>query len=185
MTFTLRRSLLAMMILGTSGALSAAEIGNRNISENEVLAAQEAWAKALIQISDDYAAGGEEKAKTTAESVIDSAYGYAQGVVLFKPTLASGQQTFRLTREGALSYFIGGNPSFPIDKGFAIKGWKDYKVENAGIQLSGDSAYTMGKVHLTDADGKTTTVDKTWGFRKGEDGQIRIVLHHSSVPYAS
>jgi hypothetical protein len=28
-------------------------------------------------------------------------------------------------------------------------------------------------------------VDKTWGFRKGDDGKVRIVLHHSSLPYAA
>jgi hypothetical protein len=46
-------------------------------------------------------------------------------------------------------------------------------------------ALTMGKVSLTDKNGKVTTVDKTWGFKKGDDGKIRIVLHHSSLPYDS
>lgn len=33
------------------------------------------------------------------------------------------------------------------------------------------------------ASGKVTKVDKTWGFKKDEKGQLRIVLHHSSLPY--
>jgi len=44
------------------------------------------------------------------------------GAVLFKPTLPVNPQTFRATRAGALAYFVGGDPSFPKDKGFALKG---------------------------------------------------------------
>jgi hypothetical protein len=43
----------------------------------------------------------------------------------------------------------------------------------------------MGNVSFTDASGATTTVDKTWSFVKEPDGSIRIVLHHSSLPYGS
>lgn len=53
--------------------------------------------------------------KALAEKVIDAAYGYQLGAVLFKPTLTVNPQTFRTTREGALSYFVGGNPSFAQD----------------------------------------------------------------------
>ncbi|ALP43015.1 hypothetical protein [Aeromonas schubertii] len=179
-----RQHVLALVLFGASTSLSATEISNRNISEEEVKAAQQAWGKALIRISDDYTSGGIEKARQSAGQVIDDAYAYQSGPVLFKPTLASGDQTFRLTRAGALAYFVGNDPAFPIDKGFALKGWKDYRVDNAAIQIDGNSAYTMGKVHLTDAKGQVTTVDKSWGFRKGEDGKVRITLHHSSLPYA-
>jgi hypothetical protein len=40
-------------------------------------------------------------------------------------------------------------------------------------------------VNLTDKDGKVTTVDETWGFKKDEQGKLRIVLHHSSLPYVA
>jgi len=50
------------------------------------------------------------------------AYAYRMGAVLFKPTLPVNPQTFRATRAGALAYFVGGDPSFPKDKGFALKG---------------------------------------------------------------
>jgi hypothetical protein len=52
------------------------------------------------------------------------------------------------------------------------------------IHINGDLALTMGKVILTDQNGKTTTVDKTWGFKKDDQGRLRIVLHHSSLPYS-
>ena len=32
--------------------------------------------------------------------------------------------------------------------------------------------------------GEVATVDKTWGWVKGDKGQLRIVLHHSSLEFA-
>lgn len=160
------------------------QVRNVNITEEEVRMAQEAWGKALIQISKDFDKGGAKKATATAKAVLDAAYGYAQGPVLFKPTLASGDQTFRTTHEGALAYFVGGNKKFAQDSGFALKGWEKYDFKNAAVFINGDVAMTMGNVMLTDKKGNVTTVDKTWAFKKGDDGKIRIVLHHSSLPYS-
>lgn len=156
---------------------------NTNITEAEVKQAQEGWGKALVQISKDYSSGGIAKARQTANTVLDTAYGYSNGVVLFKPTLSYGEQTFRTTKDGALAYFVGGDKNFPSDSGFALKGWEKYEIKNAGIYINGDLAITQGHVILTDKDGKVTTVDKTWGFKKDEQGKLRIVLHHSSLPY--
>jgi hypothetical protein len=175
---------LVLILLAASGTLSATEIANNNITETEIKAAQDAWGKALIQISDDYRSGGIEKAKKTATAVLDSAYGYSQGPVLFKPTLASGEQTFRINKEGALAYFVGHNTAYPADSGFALKNWKSYSYDNVAIYINGNMALTMGNVHLIDRDNKETTVDKTWGFKKGDDGKVRIVLHHSSLPFS-
>ena len=137
----------------------------------------------LLQ-GDDYRSGGIDKARATATAVLDGAYGYHHGPVLFKPTLAGGEQTFRINQEGALAYFVGNNQAYPADTGFALKNWQSYNYDNAAVYINGDMALTMGKVHLTDRDNKQTTVDKTWGFKKGDDGKVRIVLHHSSLPYA-
>ena len=163
----------------------AAPVVTRNISESEVLAAQRAWGDALVQIAKDYESGGLKKAKSTAEAVIDAAYGYQFGPVLFKPTLTTKPQTFRTDRSGALSYFVGGNPAYPSDSGFALKGWRKVEISNAAIQLHGETAMSMGKVRMTDKDGKVTTVDKTWGYARDDKGTLRIVLHHSSLPYAN
>jgi hypothetical protein len=165
-------------------ALPAAAFAERApLTEDDVIAAQQAWGEALVQISSDYAEGGIDQARATAEAVIDAAYGYAQGPVLFKPTLTVAPQTFRTTREGALAYFVGGDDAFPGDDGFALKGWTDVQIDNAAIHINGDTALTMGNVMLTSADGAVTTVDKTWGFERDEAGDIRIVLHHSSLPH--
>ena len=43
----------------------------------------------------------------------------------------------------------------------------------------------MGHVTVIDAKGNRTMVDKTWGYVRGPDGKLRIVLHHSSLPYSA
>jgi hypothetical protein len=160
-------------------------ISSRAITESEVLAAQKAWGDALVSISTTHDTQGQAAAKALAEKVIDSAYGYQLGPVLFKPTLTVAPQTFRTTRAGALAYFVGGDPAFPADKGFALRSWRKVEIRNAAILISGDTATTMGNVMVTDKQGKTTTVDKTWQFLKDDNGKLRIVLHHSSLPYSA
>lgn len=168
-----------------AGAVNAAEVKNVNVTEAEVLKAQTQWTEALVQISKTYDSKGIKAASKLASNVLDSAYGYDFGPVLFKPTLAVGDQTFRTTKEGALSYFIGNNKAFSQDSGFALKGWEKGEIKNAAILIQGDTALTMGKVMLTDKKGNVTTVDKTWAFKKMSDGKLKIVLHHSSLPYSA
>ena len=185
---TLRLStLLAASVLASSMAMAKGQVAiyNANITEAEVLAAQKAWGDALIKISDDFASGGLVKAKATASAVLDAAYGYNMGPVLFKPTLSSSPQTFRTTKEGALAYFVGGDSKFPKDTGFALGGWKKVEIDNAAMHINGDVANTMGNVTMTDKNGKVTVVDKTWTFKKDDMGKVRIVLHNSSLPFAS
>jgi hypothetical protein len=165
-------------------AAAKGTVVNQGITESEVLAAQQAWCKALVDISAVHAKSGQGAAKALAEKVIDSAYGYQMGAVLFKPTLTEAPQTFRITREGALAYFVGGNASFPKDTGFALKGWTKCEIANSAVFIAGDSANTMGNVMFTAKDGKVTTVDKTWAFVKDDAGKLRIVVHHSSLPYS-
>jgi hypothetical protein len=158
---------------------------NSNISEAQVLQAQQGWCAGLLKISEAYRSGGFANAKAVANQVLDSAYAYQYGPVAFKPTLTTNPQTFRPTKAGALAYFVGGDPNFPNDKGFAIKPWSTCKVRNQIIQMHGMFATTMGNVDLTDPSGKATTVDKTWTFIREPDGSIRIVLHHSSLPFTA
>ena len=176
--------LAAFVLVGlVAGACSAGDSGASDITEAEVLAAQQGWCDALLAISAEYAAGGRPAATVLAGEIIDAAYGYQLGPVLFKPTLASGEQTVRTTRAGALAYFVGGDADFADDSGFALKGWTECRIDNAALIVEGDLGLTMGFVHFVNADGQTT-VDKSWAFRKTADDSIRIVLHHSSLPYA-
>lgn len=156
------------------------------ITYDEVNAAQQAWCDALVQIGKLKEQGKDYRAY--AEKVLSDAYNYDHGKVFFKPTLAHGAQTFRNTKKGALAYFIGGDQEYPNDKGFALAPWVKARYDNAGngnegIQIYGSVAITMGNVWVTGKDGKEVMVDKTWVFRKGKDGKLRIIVHKSSLPY--
>lgn len=196
----MRKFLASALVLGAAsaatigglailpGAHASPEVATKagaTITRDEVIAAQKAWGEALVKISTTYETSGNEAARKTAKSVIDSAYGYEMGPVLFKPTLAAPPTTFRTTADGALAYFVGGDQRYPGDSGFALKNWRSYQIENAAIFIDGDVAMSMGNVSLTDRDGKVTTVDKTWGYKRDAQGNLRIVLHHSSLPYAA
>lgn len=176
----------SLAVLGMTVTVAQAKgvVVNQGVTEQEVLSAQSGWCQALVDIATIYSKSGQPAAKALAEKVIDAAYGYQMGAVLFKPTLTVNPQTFRTTREGALAYFVGSDPQFPKDTGFALKGWTKCDVENAAVFIAGDSASTMGKVHFTGKDGKVTSVDKTWKFVKDDAGKLRIVVHHSSLEYA-
>lgn len=164
------------------------EEGAQNIiTYDEVNAAQQAWCDALVKIGQLKEEGGDYKAY--AEQVLSEAYNYDNGKVFFKPTLAYGDQTFRNDKKGALAYFIGGDSDFPNDKGFALTPWVKARYDNAGhknegIQIYGSVAITMGNVWVTGKDGKEVMVDKTWVFKKGKDGKLRIIVHKSSLPYS-
>ena len=155
------------------------------ITEEDVNAAQTAWCYALMTISEVYGDGGDYKA--IANRLIDDLYDYQDGTVFFKPTLAFGANTFRSTKEGALSYFIAGNPNFPEDTGFALKRWVNVHYDNNaaenGIQIHGNIAITMGNFYLTSSTGEEIMVEKTLVFRRCGDGKLRLCAHKSALPY--
>ena len=145
--------------------------------------AQSLWGDGLIAISKAYEQDGIETAARVAEGLVDTLYDYDDHPVLFKPTLASGEKTFRNTKEGALSYFIGENPDYPLDTGFALKGWRSCEAVEAASYVDGSTFMWMGSVILKDRNGDTTQVDKSWVYREDSEGNLRITLHHSSLPY--
>ncbi len=157
------------------------------VTYDEVNSAQQAWCDALVKIGKMKEEGGDYK--VFAEQVLSEAYNYDKGKVFFKPTLAYGDQTFRNDKKGALAYFVGGDPAYPNDKGFALNPWVKARYDNAGeknegIQIYGSVAITMGNVWVTGKDGKEVMVDKTWVFRKGQDGKLRIIVHKSALPFS-
>jgi len=42
----------------------------------------------------------------------------------------------------------------------------------------------MGNYFFTGTDGDETKVEYSFGYTKDEDGNLKIVLHHSSLPYS-
>lgn len=154
------------------------------ITKAEVNAAQQAWCDGLVKIGKVYEAGGDYK--TAAKRLVDELYDYEEGKVFFKPTLAAHPQAFRNDKEGALAYFVGGNPRFPNDQGFALEPWTKVKYDNTGgdqgVQVYDDVALTMGNVYLTSKDGSEIKVDKTFAFKRAPDGKLKIVVHKSALP---
>jgi hypothetical protein len=183
LALALALGLAAPTVLAAAPAAERTPMRNDDITLEEVLAAQRAWGEGLVRIATAHREGGAERGRAVAGEVLDGAYGFGTGPVLFKPTLTVAPQTFRTTRAGALAYFAGGNPAFASDNGFAFNGWSRVEVENAAIFIHGRTALTQGNVRLTDGQGRVTTVDKSWGFHRDDAGVVRIVLHHSSLPF--
>ena len=153
------------------------------IQEKDLSKARIAWGDGLIKISKTFETEGIERAISVASDMIDKLYFFDFGEVLFKPTLSGGSQTFRPTKEGALSYFVGHNSSYPNDNGFGIKFWREVSSETSAIFIDDTVAMWMGWVTFIDRDGQVTKVDKSWGYKLDDNSDLRITLHHSSLPY--
>ena len=152
------------------------------IVEDKILAAQTAWGEGIIRIGKVFLEKGDYSA--AAEEHINQFYNYGGGEVLFKPTLAAEKQ-FRLDFEGALSYFVGGNSNYPEDHGFAIRPWTDVRWENIGTKIIGDMGVAMGNYFFTPHDGSDIVkVEYSFAYTLNDDGELKIVLHDSHLPYA-
>lgn len=152
------------------------------ITEAEVIAAQKEWGKGIVKIGKVFSEGGDYTKAATDH--IQNLYGYDLSSVLFKPTLASLEQ-FRGSFDGALSYFVGENDTYPEDKGFAIKPWTKVRWENAGIiNNSCNMAVAMGNYYFTTTAGDEVKVEYTLGYVKDKNDKLRIVVHKSALPYS-
>ena len=124
-----------------------------------------------------------EKYESYAIEFANLHYDFNNKKVLFKPTKAAIKQ-FRPTNEGALSYFIGGNDNFSEDKGFALQPWTNVRFENETIILEENRALAMGNYFFTDLNGDESKVEYTFGYVKDEEGNLKIDVHHSSLPFS-
>ena len=152
------------------------------IIKAEVLNAQKKWSDGLLNIGKVYSEIADYK--QVAANYLSELYGFHMGEVLFKPTLASVQQ-FRLTKESALSYFIGGNSNFDEDSGFALLGWKAIRFENIGIKIEVNIAIAMGNYFFQKEDGSEVKVEYTFVYKKIDTEKLYIILHDSHLPYNS
>ena len=151
------------------------------IKKEDILKSQDLWARGLVEIGkfkDDYS-----RAKNLTLELMDQLYDFRDGKVQFKPTKASDKQ-FRNDEDSALSYFIGADKNFPEDSGFAMSQWKNIEFKNDSINIYEDVAIVMGNYFFTDGSGAKTKVEYTFGYIK-RDKSLKIILHHSSLPYNS
>jgi len=162
-------------------ASDSAPAASSTVTNEMVKDAVQGWCDALLKISKTDMDGGDPK--PVAAEILTTAYAYDNdGKVLFKPTLTFGDQTFRLNKEGALAYFVGGNPDYPNDSGFALNRWVKAEFDVAGILTDGDIGIYMGNVTLTDADGGEVMVDKAFVFKFDDQGNPKIIAHKSALP---
>lgn len=168
--------------IGSARSLQPTEAQMKCITEQEVVEAQQAWSDGIVAIGKVYSEGGDYR-KAAADH-ISKFYAYDQGLVLFKPTLAADDQ-FRPSFDGALSYFVGGNPSYPEDKGFATTPWSKVRWQNAGITNNVcHMAVAMGNYFFTPtAGGDETKVEYTIGYIRDSEGNLRMAVHKSTIPY--
>ena len=148
----------------------------------EVKDAQRAWGKGIVAIATAHTNGGDYVGLATDH--VNTLYAYQMGPVLFKPTLAAVDQ-FRPTFETALSYFVASNNACPEDQGFAIQGWTDVRFESSNVIIDGNTALAMGNYFFTSPEGAEVKVEYTFGYIEDGNGDLRIQLHHSSMPAES
>ena len=180
-------------ILGVSALALAACSGDETasttegtadpITAEEVTAAQQAWGEGIVAIGQVFTEEGDYGARASEHIATHYAYG-EDATILFKPTLAADDQ-FRETTEEALSYFVGTEGT--EDCGFAVAPYTAVRWENNGtvISDSGDMAVAMGNYFFTGTDRNETKVEYSFAYEKDENGDLKIVLHHSSLPFSA
>ena len=159
-----------------------------DITEEEVQEAQEAWGKAVVAVGKVFSDGGDYK--SVGKAGLDVLYGYHSGFdVLFKPTKAK-DFAVRTTEAEAISYFVGADAvdsshsgARAEDKGFALAPFTHVRWNNYGTIIDSESATAMGEYYFTDTKGGITKAEYTFQYRRGPDGKLKIVVHHSSIPY--
>lgn len=171
---------MVLVACSNVGAKSSDAQASQVITTADVRAAQKAWGDGIVAIGKTYTDSGDYAAR--ASQHITQLYAYGTDEVLFKPTLAA-QDQFRETFSEALSYFVGGEVA--EDKGFAIKPWSAVRFGQQQIITDSDSAVAMGNYHFTPA-GSTeeVTVEFTFGYVRDSNGDLRINVHHSSLPHS-
>ena len=145
-----------------------------------VTATQQKWGDLVIEIGNAYKKN--ESLENLTSDLLHNIYAFNHCEVLFKPTLAKNNQ-FRTTKDEFLSYFLGQNKVCDEDSGFAIKGWKSIEFENYKITEQNNQLLAMGNYYFKDNEDKILKVEYTFGFIKVNSEELKINLHHSSLPY--
>jgi hypothetical protein len=153
----------------------------KSLTEDAVQSAQREWGDAIVRLGQIHKHDGPIREEAIAS--IEQLYAIQDGGILFKPTLAA-KIPFRTTLEGALSYFIGGNPDFPEDGGFVRQPWIAVRFDNQATTLLPNTAMAMGQYFFMDEDNIETKVEYSFVYVADPSGRLRIKLHHSSIPYS-
>ena len=148
---------------------------NGNLSKEDIINAQSKWGNGIVQIGADFM---EKKITPKRPKTILNIY----TLMIFRPSLfKAAEDQFRSTKDTALSYFVATNGACSEDKGFAIQPWTKVRFENSDIVIH----VAMGNYFFTDTDGVETKVEYSFGYLLDSEGNVRINLHHSSLPFSA
>tara|TARA_B100001057_G_scaffold219107_1_gene219321 strand:- start:9379 stop:9831 length:453 start_codon:yes stop_codon:yes gene_type:complete len=148
------------------------------MTRQDIIKAQNLWSEGIIkmgQITND-----RESLEIYASDFLDRLYNF-DDQVLFKPTKAKDIQ-FRNNKKSAISYFIAGDSrDCNEDKGFALSSWSKITFENSDIILREESALVMGN-YTFENENSRIKVEFSFAYKK-VNGLVKIILHHSSIPF--
>ena len=146
--------------------------------EEDIINIQKEWASGIVkmgELSDD-----RDSLESFTSDFLDKIYDF-DNQVLFKPTKAANEQ-FRNTKGSAYSYFIAGdNRECQEDNGFALSNWTEILFDNSNIIINEDIAIAMGNYTFKNEASKIK-VEYSFVY-KNYGNKIKIILHHSSLPY--
>ena len=146
-----------------------------------ILEYQNKWASGIVEIGKTK--NNFKESVSVTKKFINELYDFENGNVQFKPTKASEKQ-FRNDFESALSYFIGNNTDFSEDSGFALNPCVSVEFENDSLNVYDDIGIAMGNYFFTDQNGDQTKVEYSFVYKKVGDS-LKIILHHSSLPFGA
>lgn len=153
------------------------------VDDSPVLAsledAQSAWATAIVRIGTLHSIS--RNYESAGAAFVDGLYAFSIRPVLFRPAELE-VNLYRHTRDGAISYFVGGDDRYPEDDGFALAEWRSVHFSNVGMLFQGDESIAMGTFAFQGRGGVETTADYVFGYVPDSSGQLRINLFQTSYP---
>lgn len=155
------------------------DFSSKNFSDN-VLNIQNSWAESIVNIGKAYVEKKDYISITN--KFLDELYYFKGGKVLFKPTKAKNKQ-FRSSKNEFLSYFIGHDKVSEEDKGFALEPWKNISFKNFDFLKIDNFLLSMGNYYFTDYEDNITKVEFSFGYTLDDNKNLKIIFHHSSLPY--
>lgn len=148
------------------------------ITKEDIIRVQKQWSEGVIKMGE--ISNNRVLLESFVSEFLDDIYNF-QEKVLFKPTKAKIEQ-FRNNKESAISYFIAGDTKkCNEDNGFALSKWSKIVFENSDIIIKENQGLAMGNYTFENNESKIK-VEYSFGYIKIKES-IKIILHHSSIPY--
>jgi hypothetical protein len=148
------------------------------MKEEDIINIQKEWALGIVKMGK--LSNDRDSLESFTSNFLDKIYDF-DNQVLFKPTKAANEQ-FRNTKGSAYSYFIAGDDKeCQEDNGFALSNWTEILFDNSNIIINEDIAIAMGNYTFKNEASKIK-VEYSFVY-KNYGNEIKIILHHSSLPY--